>query len=85
MKNRTQYLLLVFLPLVLLYFLGVYVSSTLALCLLAIYTFVYRSFLDSKRLYELGEISDDEFFKWWIPFYKSWWYPITHFKKLYLG
>lgn len=84
MKNRINYLLLAFSPVAIIYLVGTYIGQTLALCLLAIYLFAYRSFLDSKRLYELGEISEDEYLKWWVPLYKSWWYPITHFKKLYL-
>ncbi|MBO6794012.1 MAG: hypothetical protein JJ895_08880 [Balneolaceae bacterium] len=84
MKNRATYLVLAFTPIIFSYLIGAYVDEVFGLCLLGLYLFVYRSFLDSKRLYNLGEISEVEFRKWWVPFYKSWWYPITHFRKLYL-
>ena len=84
MKSRYTYLSLVILPLFVIYFIGVYYSSDLGILLLIFYVFIYRSYLDSKRLFDLGEITLEEYRKWWIPFYKSWWYPFKYFKKLYL-
>lgn len=74
---------MVIFPLIIIYFAGVNFGNDLGIILLLLYVFIYRSYLDSKRLYDIGEISVAEHRKWWIPFYKSWWYPFTNFKKLY--
>ena len=84
MRSLPLYLLAILLPLVGIFALFQWVDNvvgfTVSLC---VYAFLYRPFVDSLRLYRLGEISRDEFKKWFIPFGRSWWYAITHFKKLY--
>jgi len=31
----------------------------------------------------MGEITEEEFQNWLIPFAKPFWYPVTHFKALF--
>lgn len=59
--------------------------TVVALWALAIFVFLYKPYFDSLRLYQLNEISLSEHKRWAIPFSQSYWYPITHFKKLYFN
>ena len=84
MKNKYIYILAEVTPIPINYLLFIYFDQVAGLLFLALYVFMYRSFIDSKRLYDLGKITKSEYKKWMIPFYKSYWYPVTHFKELYL-
>lgn len=84
MSNKFVYLLLLVFPLVVNYFVFEYSGDTVGLLFLGFYLLVYRPFVDSFRLYELGEINEEEMQHWLIPFAKPFWYPITHFRALFL-
>lgn len=85
MINKFVYILFISFPLIINYLVYIIYGDVIGLLFLGIYICVYRPFIDSKRLYELGEINRTEYNKWMIPFYKSYWFTITHFKKLYLS
>ena len=48
-----------------------------------IYLLLYRTYIDSLRLFQLEVISREEFYKWYIPFGKSWYYGLIYYKELY--
>ncbi len=85
MKNKYIYLLFVLIPLIMTYLIFINYGNMIGLIFLGAYSLIYRPFIDSKRLFDLGEITRSDFNKWMIPFYKSYWFTITHFKKLYLS
>ncbi|MBO6795041.1 MAG: hypothetical protein JJ895_14110 [Balneolaceae bacterium] len=83
MGNKYVYLLLLFFPLGVNYFVFEFSGTTVGMLSLCFYLIVYRPYLDSFRLYELGEIDEDEMQNWLIPFSKAYWYPFTHFRSLF--
>lgn len=84
MRNKIVYLGLLLFPIGVNYFVFEFSSEFLAAAFLLFYICIYRPFIDSLRLYELGEISYEEFQDWLIPFAKPFWYPVTHFRMLFL-
>lgn len=75
--------MLLLFPLGVNYFVLEFSSEFLAISFLLFYLFLYRPFIDSSRLFEIGEITEDEFQNWLIPFAKPFWYPVTHFRALF--
>jgi hypothetical protein len=84
MSNKFVYLLLLLFPLVVNYFVFEFSGDTVGFLFLGFYLFLYRPFVDSFRLLELGEIGEEEMQNWLIPFAKPFWYPFTHFRVLFL-
>ena len=83
MRNKLIYIVLLLFPLVVNYFLFEFSSELLGGLFLLFYICFYRPFIDSSRLFEIGEITEDEFQSWLIPFAKPFWYPVTHFRALF--
>jgi|GEM_PF-1472418 len=84
MSNKLVYLLLLLFPLAINYYVFEYSGETVGFLFFGFYIAIYRPFVDSFRLFELGEITEDEMQRWVVPFSRSYWYPITHFRALFL-
>lgn len=83
MNNLYLYFLALIIPLPICYFLFDLVGVWEGIISLLLYVFIYRPYIDSLRLYQLGLINKEDQKKWFIPLHKAYWYPVTHFRSLY--
>ena len=79
MKNIFTYYLFLAVPLFLLMFFWEYLEPTIGLLLLPGYVFIYRTWLDGRRLYCKGLIAKNDI--WTVAYNGA---RIKHFKALYL-
>lgn len=84
MIDLKTYYIAALLPLVAILVLFYYEYNYSAVSVFVLYSFLYRTHIDSSRLLMLGIIDDNCHKKWVIPFDPSWGYVFSQFSALYL-
>lgn len=85
MEKLKTYYLAVLLPIIAILALFYFEYNYFAVLVLALYSFLYRPFIDSSRLHKLGIIDENRHKQWLIPFGPAWGYVFNQFSALYLG
>jgi len=79
LKNTVAYYLLIFIPIIALFYLGREVNSSNFIICLFSYVLIYRPVLDRIRLIDKGIITREKAFKFYFPGLSY-----SYFKELYL-